>query len=353
MTRTPTLSRLPLALAGAVLLSALPIPANAQTAPPAGSGVVSIPLIPRAQMPPDDLRLVADNEAAIARSAEIYGYELDSTYDYQEIACPLAPDHLLLAYESAQPNGAASRFSAVVPRGSAGTGPIPIISISHFGDIPFLPAGSNPHTIEVFNRAVSVAPVAEAVADNPGSNPLLFNSLCYLAMIGEPPAALTAPSLTPATIHAPVPTMKFGEKGSVTQIVSVRNSSETYQVWSFAFGRDGRLLSADKVDHPIDATPPIGNAAAALSVGSPVAPAEAEASAPMTASQPAAAAPAAIAVISRPTANPPAVADATKTPPPAKVVPVPTERLIANPPAPPSRFTPDSSLPYPPQAPAK
>jgi hypothetical protein len=352
---------LSIALAGAVLLSALPIRANAQTATAAESGVVSIPLIPRAQMPPDDLRLVSGNEAAIARSAAVYGYELDSTYGCQEIACPLAPNHLLLAYESVRPNGVASRFTAVVPRNSAGTAPVPIISISHFGAIPFLPAGSNPHTLEVFNRVVSAAPVAKAVADNPGSNPLLFNSLCYLAMIGEPPAALTAPSLTPATVHAPVPTMKFGGKGSVTQLVSVRSSTETYQVWNFAFGRDGRLRSAEETDYPIDATPPILNAGASSSMGSPVAPAEvaAPAVAPTTtATEPTApasplAAPTASAVIPHPEPPAPAVPASPRTPLPANVVPRPPASRITDLPLPPSRFIPDASLPYPPQAPQK
>jgi len=248
--------------------------AFAQNAAAAESGMVSIPLVARTQMPQGDVQAVSDNQAAISTSAAIYGYALDSGYDYSEIVCPLAPNHILLTYESAQPNGEASRFTAVVPRMSGRTGGVQIISISHFGTVPYLPAGSNPHTIDVFNRVMAAAPVGQAVADNPRSNPLLYSSLCYLAMIGEPPAALTTPSLTPATVHAPVPTMKFREKGSVTQVVSVRNSSDTYQVWNFTFGRDGRLLSAEKVEHPIDTTPPILNAGAPSSPGLPPASAE-------------------------------------------------------------------------------
>lgn len=351
--------KLSIVVAAVVAAVALSMGASGQT----DSGSVSIPLFSRAEMSASDRRLVSESQPAIARSALIYGYALDSSYDYKQIACPLAPSHLLLAYESARPNGAASRFTAVVPRTASPAQPVQVVSISHFGAVPFVPAGSNPHTIEVFNRVVSAAPVGKAVADNPGSNPLLFSSLCYLAMIGESPVALTAPSLAPATLHAPEPTLKFGEKGSVTQVVSVRNNSETYQVWNFAYGRDGRLVSAGQVDYPIDNAPPILNAGAASSLGPPAAPSEVAAApavaATTTAPESAAAAPPA-ASPARATAGysqhmtlAPGVPVSAKQRAAANVVPRPAERLITDLPQPPSRFIPDASLPYPPQAPVK
>jgi hypothetical protein len=234
--------------------------AGAETVAASESSVISISLLAPAEIPASDARLAADSQSAIARSAAIYGYILDSSYDYKEIACPYAPNDLLLSYESLQPSGTASRFTAIVPRDAGSSNGTQIISISHFGSVPYLPAASNPHTFALFNRVVSAAPVGQAVAQNPQSNPLLVNSLCYLAMIGEPPAALRAPSLDPATVHGPVPTLQFREKGTVSQVITVRNSRDTYQVWTLTFARNGSLLSAERVNHPIDTTPPMMNA---------------------------------------------------------------------------------------------
>src|SRR5271170_6810419 len=128
-----------------------------------GHQPASVPLLPPAQMPAADAQLAVLSQDAIARSAEVYGYTLDSSSSYREIACPFAPRDLLLAYESALPNGAISRFSAILSRdggsGSAGRSPVQIIPILHFGVVPFVPAFSNPHSIEVFNQAVTAAPV--------------------------------------------------------------------------------------------------------------------------------------------------------------------------------------------------
>ena len=86
-----------------------------------------------------------------------------------------------------------------------------IIPILHFGVVPFVPAIANPHSIEVFDVAISATPTATEVLSGTeaGNQPLLVRSLCYLAMVGEEPAALGSPSLEQATIHAPIPTLVF------------------------------------------------------------------------------------------------------------------------------------------------
>jgi hypothetical protein len=275
-------SKLPLRAVLTATLAVSTFLAASQNAATSDPGVVSIPFLTPQEMPATDARAAADSQAAIARSALIYGYTLDASYSYREIACPFTPDHILLSYESSDPNGAASRFTAIVPRGGRQTAAIQVVSISHFGSVPFLPAGSNPHTFELFNRIVTPAPVAEAAAENPTQNPLLVRGLCYLAMIGEPPSALSAPSLDPATVHAPVPTLQFREKGTVSQVISVRNSRDAFQVWTLTFARNGKLLTAERVNHPVDTTPPLvnaGNGTAPVQSGNP-APAAASVSAP-------------------------------------------------------------------------
>jgi hypothetical protein len=319
---SPKLLRAPLAVSITILSALFAAGQNVGTSE---SGVISIPLLAAAEMPAADARLAADSQSAIARSAAIYGYILDSGYDYKEIGCPYAPNYLLLSYESLQPGGTASRFTAIVPRNTGSAEAAQIISISHFGSVPYLPAASNPHTFAVFNRVVTAAPVGLAVADNPQSNPLLANSLCYLAMIGEPPAALRAPSLDPATVRGPVPTLQFRENGTVSQVITVRDSSDTYQVWTFTFARNGSLLTAARVDHPIDTTPPMVNAINSAAPGENSQPVTAAVAAPKTTAAPepaVAATPAAPAVPSSPAAAAPlapsvSAAAAPPNPPPA------------------------------------
>src|SRR5271170_4892367 len=128
----------------------------------------SIPLLSPEQMTADDQAAAQRQQQTIAQSAQFYGYTLDSSYAYREIACPVAPNHLLLAYEATSPNGSVSRFTAVVLRGAqeetAARHPAAqIIPILHFGVVPFGAAIANPHSIEVFNSGVANAPSATEV----------------------------------------------------------------------------------------------------------------------------------------------------------------------------------------------
>jgi len=238
-------------------------PAPSQTEAPQ----LSIPLLSPDRMAPVARAAAQSWQPAVANSAQFYGYALDSSYSYREIACPVAPDHLLLAYEATAPNGSVSRFTAVVRRAAeeeAGRHPVAqIIPILHFGVVPFIPAIANPHSIEVFNAAISPAPSATEVlsANRAGNQPILVRALCYLAMVGEEPAALGSPSSDQATIHAPVPTLVFQSKGRIRQLVSIRSSQNTYQVWALTFQSGGSLLTATRQEHPVDRTPLVLNAA--------------------------------------------------------------------------------------------
>jgi hypothetical protein len=247
--------------------------AQSSPAPSALKRQSSIPLLSPDQMKADDRATAQSQQQAIAQSAQFYGYALDTSYAYREIACPVAPKHLLLAYEATSPNGSLSRFTAVVRRSSEGEiagrqTPAQIIPILHFGVVPFIPAIANPHSIEVFNTTVPTTPSATEVLTTAqtGSEPLLVRSLCYLAMVGEEPAALETPSSSQATIHAPVPTVVFQERGKIRQLISIRSSASTYQVWALTFLSGSRLLSATRQEHPIDRTPLVLNA---INAGSP------------------------------------------------------------------------------------
>jgi len=290
----------------------------------------SVSLLPPAQMPLADASLAAQSQEAVARSAQIYGYTLDPSYSYREIACPFAPRDLLLTYESALPNGAISRFSAVLTRdgtsGNPGHSPVQIIPVLRFGVVPFVPAMSSPHSIEVFNQAVTAAPMGRELLASmqTGQQPLLLRGLCYLALVGAEPAALRTPSLDAATVHAPVPTLQFLEKGRTRQLISIRNSATTYQVWTLTFSPNGKLMTAAREEHPVEPTTPVvlqaatpaspGTSPVAITVGPAVVvpPASPTPPQPAAASQPA----------------PPA------TPSPAVPTPTPPTEATAAPPQP-------------------
>jgi hypothetical protein len=228
----------------------------------------SLALLPAEQMTPADRAAAQSWQPTIASSAQFYGYAVDSSYSYRQIACPVAPNALLLAYESTSPNGLISRFTALVSRTAEEETAVrrpgaQIIPILHFGIVPFIPAIANPHSIEVFNSGVSLAPSAVQVlsAAQAGDQPLLVRALCYLAMVGEESAALASPSSDQATIHAPIRTLVFQNKGRIRQQVSILGSQNSYQVWALTFQSGGKLLSATREEHSVDRTPVVLNAA--------------------------------------------------------------------------------------------
>jgi hypothetical protein len=238
----------------AIFLALAMLSAGAQTAPENPQSI-SISLLAPQQMSSRHASVAGAMQDAVARSAGIYGYTLDSSFDYREIACPFVPHDVLLAYESVSPSGAISRFTAVLsPGGSGGHSPVQIIPILHFGVTPFVPAYSSPHSIEIFNQAVDTAPVGSAALAEiqVGRAPIVLRGLCYLAMIGAEPSALRSPSLEAATFQAPVPTLQILENGRTRQLISIRNSPMTYQVWTLTFSSGGRLLATSREEHQAD-----------------------------------------------------------------------------------------------------
>jgi hypothetical protein len=257
----------------------------------------SIALLPPNQMATADRAIAEGWQQTIAASAQFYGYTLDSSYSYRQIACPVAPNHLVLAYEATAASGSISRFTAVVRRSAeeeiAGKhASAQIIPILHAGVVPFIRAIANPHSIEIFNAVFSPAPGPTEVlaAAQSGNQPLLVRALCYLAIVGEEPVALRSPSLEPATIHAPIPTLQFLDRGRIRQLISVQSSANDYQVWALTFSA-GKLLSATRAEYPIVRTPLVLNANAATPPA-PAPPAGAVSITPSTGVVSAAAAPA-------------------------------------------------------------
>jgi hypothetical protein len=309
-------------------------------------------------------------QTAIARSAQIYGYDLDASYTYRQIACPVAPDHLLLAYEAHSSNGALSRFTAVVPRATEPAErqlvSAQIVPILRSGMTPFVAAASNPHSIDVFNAAVPAGSAIPAETEA-GRQPMLLRGLCYLAMIGEEPAALPSLSTDPAIASAPPPTLQYLERGRIEEIISVRNTLATYRIWSLLFSREGRLLSATCRERPTANTPPTLDAGmlslpstsaaiaspqpavAAETRTPPVLPPTAHPSVEATLPAPASSVPNRAEPVS--VAGPsPAFSPGTSTAP-GPDLPLPASRFIPEPPPPASRFVPETALPPPPHQP--
>ncbi len=320
-----------------------------------GTHSISIPLLAPEDMPAADARTVMDHQREIVRSALIYGYNVDASYRYRQVACPLAPHHLILAYESTQPAGALSRFTAVLASDNGEkhpTSPVQILPILQYGMTPFRPAYSSPHSVEVFNRTVDPGPIASNQGTPPAQypnlkgpslkDPALTRSLCYLAMVGAEPAALRDPSVETATLQAPVPTQVFLDKERVQESFSIGSSSTAYQVWSLTYSADGRLLTVEEKESPVGAAPAILSAGAAPATSAPAA--------PFAASSAVASSVSASAVSAAP---PVIVHRASSTREPVQTAPsrrnaAPPPAATALPPSPPMRFIPDANMPMPP-----
>ncbi|AXC10682.1 hypothetical protein ACPOL_1334 [Acidisarcina polymorpha] len=310
---------------------------------------LAISSVPASQMDPTQLRLVENSQRALADSARLYGFTLGestlgghspvrSSYEYKEIACPLVTRHLLLAYESIQPNGSTSRFTATISRENlrnrSGHSVVQILPIQRAGAALFVPAWSSSHSIEVFNQAIAPEPIEQLISANAEhpEEPLLERSLCYLAMVGETPIAQRDPSRESSTIHAPVPTLAFLERGRVQQVFSVRSGGDTYQVWTFTYAAAGDLMAVAREPYSVHpAESPLlaasGGASSAYATGA-VKPAEKS-----TSGQ----APAASGTSTIPDASPAATSS----------LPLPARRYIPEAPNPPSRILPEERDPRP------
>lgn len=183
-----------------------------------------------AEMSAADRAMVATRTGSISRAASLYGYRLDSTFSYRQTICTGAPDAIVLNYRAGAP-GHESVFTAAINREKNPEEPVLILPVLISGVVPFLPPAQNPGSIEMLNRIFLQA----------RSGNWMSRALCFVALVGEAPAALQQPAVDRATMQAPEPTLTQ-ERDRIVQTLALRGSTGGYQVWTFTFAQSGKLL---------------------------------------------------------------------------------------------------------------
>lgn len=190
---------------------------------------------------PEIRAILHSKERAIATEAAFFGYNLHASgWTWNETACPVFPDHLLLHYQRTSPDGSVSLFTALVPRDKDRVYVVPVL---YRNATPFQSAYGSERSIAVFNRAVP-AEVAEKALQPDGS--WLMMGLCYAEMVGAESHALERSGGDVALSLAPLPTLHIIVDASTRQVIFTdRNAPGQYLVWALNFANSGRLLAAN------------------------------------------------------------------------------------------------------------
>jgi hypothetical protein len=198
-----------------------------------------------AQTNPADVVLLRSRASAIATEAAFFGYNLHASgWTWNEAACPEFPDRILLHYRRTSRDGAASLFTALVPRSPSprGKDSVYVVPILYRNATPFKSAYGSERSIAVFNRVVSPEMAEQALQPNGG---WLLMGLCYAELVGAESHALLRSGSDVSLALAPVPTLRITESAPTRQVIFTdRNAPGQYLVWDLTFTGQGRLLTA-------------------------------------------------------------------------------------------------------------
>src|SRR6185312_2546914 len=185
-----------------------------------------------------DRAIVASRTANIKQSAKIYGYDLGAgNWTPAEVGCAALPDVILLHYVRIFPDGAQSRFTAVVPRAA---GRVRIVPVLYHGATPFVPAAANPRNYALFNQLVQ-----QAGGD---AHDRLRLSGCYAELTGGDSFPL--PETRPAIAGAPGPTLHLQPETKTSHVtLASRATRDSYQVWNISFSSKGQVTRATAEEH--------------------------------------------------------------------------------------------------------
>jgi len=208
---------------------------------PSGSGargpVKPIEFRTPEQMTEKDRNVEADGESSIRERVSFVGLEFnEGKWSYQQIVCPVFPNHVLLKFTRNMGKGDESVFTASIPR--MGEGRVRIIPILRRGYSLFSPTPVNALTISAFNHI--------RAEEHPAGPPdWLATGMCYAALAGAHPQvslgtedteARKFPSGVAAVLEIPV------TGGAVIKFLDVAPSKP--MEWTMTFNGKGRLLKA-------------------------------------------------------------------------------------------------------------
>jgi hypothetical protein len=174
----------------------------------------------------------------IETRAAVEGFNLNQDkWSYQQIVCPVLPEHLLLLFARNNGAGDLSMFSAVLPQG--GKGNVLILPIMRRGYSPYTPAPENLMIISAFNDILAHEKTAKKMD-------WLTAGLCYAALTGNQ-VVLSQPTENPAKNAFPLemsPLLEIGDDGiTVVRFVDVA-APQRPKEWDLTFDKNGKLLTA-------------------------------------------------------------------------------------------------------------
>jgi len=205
---------------------------------PPSERVNSIEFRPQNAMAASDRTAANVAMPSIAKKSALEGFDLArGNWTYQQIVCPVLPEHLLLLFASNNGPGDQSMFSAIVPRG--GNENVLILPILRRGYSPYSVAPANLMTITAFNEA--------RAHENTGKKmDWVTAGLCYAALTGNQ-VMLSRPAMNPskdALQFESNPTLEIGDGGiTVVSFIDVAAPQQP-KAWELTFDKNGKLLTA-------------------------------------------------------------------------------------------------------------
>lgn len=229
-----------LVILSAVLTQVVAQASGQQADAPLASDYLELDHTPSSKLDPADSSLIHARRRDIAAEAAFFGYNLSAgEWDYDAATCPVMPDELLLHYRRRFGSGAASLFTAVVPRGP---GRVWVVPVLYRNATPFRSATGSERSLAVFNRVVPAEVAAKAV--EPDGNWLAY-ALCYADTVYGNANILSRAGTEVGLSHAPLPLLRMSEASSARGIVFTdRNAPGEYLVWTLTLNDKGKLLAA-------------------------------------------------------------------------------------------------------------
>jgi hypothetical protein len=190
------------------------------------------------QIDAQDTELIKKHSRELLSETQFYGYDASTPgWSYEQSACSLMPEHILLRYASKDTAGAESIFTALVPRHGGRVWIVPVLS---HGTTRFRPAPADPRNYRLFSQVVP----ADLAKKNSGPDgKWLLLSLCYAEMTGARPQVPNRPALDMRTIKAPPPTLRLSVSGQHEVRFVDPISPTEYRLWHIEYDANGRITA--------------------------------------------------------------------------------------------------------------
>lgn len=179
---------------------------------------------------------------AIERKAAVAGFNLrEGNWSYEQIACSLYANDVLLLYSLDRGPRDQSRFSVVIPRDSKSA--VRVVPILRRSFTPYTSAPGNPVTIAAFNSLRENSPSTQ-------KPDWLLTGRCYAALAGARVQLNSPESGSAGDLQVAMPSvLKIDEGKNVVQFVDVEQPRNPQQ-WRLIFDPKGKLVKVEVSTFP-------------------------------------------------------------------------------------------------------